>query len=214
MSRPRTDDEVRKKVWELVQTNPTISAGKIRISIRAQAKQAGIQLSLPTERTIARIKKDFLQKPQEERMPWRQTSWPETMELGGLPWEASRAMLDLVKYFHDNGWETPTIRTAQWFWRVALAAPDLGVAERFSAAHDCSIIEASTEKIESPFRGMELYLALSPWQSKKETAAYQKLVKSGDIPSRRPKGISTSPWFMVETMAQFNPKTTKKRRRT
>ncbi len=45
----------------------------------------------------------------------------------------SDAALDLLQHFQRNEWGKPTIRTAEWFWKIILAAPDLSIADRFKA---------------------------------------------------------------------------------
>ena len=111
MPRPGTNGAVKKQVYVIVENRPKISAGEILIALRAHAKTQGLQANLPTERTIARIKKEFLGRKEEERIPYRYFSWPEAMEGGLLPWEASRACLECLRYhiYHRIKSSPPTI---------------------------------------------------------------------------------------------------------
>ena len=80
------------------------------------------------------------------------------------------------------------------------------------------MIEADVAQTKGGFEGMQMYLALAPWRSRKEMSAYEKSVKAGEIPPRRPKGIKTSAQFMVKMIGQFdgpdrqNPKKTAMRK--
>ena len=78
---------------------------------------------VPSDRAIRRIMAEFKAAPEEERLPYQVFAWPQAMESGALPWEASRAVLDLVRFRIEAGYGPPLIGEAQWFWRVTLAIP-------------------------------------------------------------------------------------------
>jgi hypothetical protein len=50
------------------------------------------------------------------------------METGALPWEATRAALDLLRYFQEKNLGRPTVRLTTWYWKVCLATPDVDEA--------------------------------------------------------------------------------------
>jgi hypothetical protein len=61
----------------------------------------------------------------ENRREFSLFRWPESMEYGVLPWDASQAGLELLLYCVEHRLGRPTNRMARWFWRVLLACPAL-----------------------------------------------------------------------------------------
>ena len=93
---------------------------------------------IPSERTISRIRKEEWPRVEEEdRAQYRRFCWPESMERGDLPWEASAAALELLFTLEGEGlWGRPSIRQTKRFWQVTLAAPDASVHDRLRAGRD------------------------------------------------------------------------------
>ena len=153
MPRPKTNEKLVKKIWELVESAPKLSAGAIRLGLQRWLKFEPTMraVSLPTERTIARIKKNFLTMNPEERVQYRYFSWPESMEIGALPWEASRAALELLAHFRKIKWQRPTIQTVRWYWKVTSSAPDLPVEKRSELAMECKKLDSELDKPEETF---------------------------------------------------------------
>jgi hypothetical protein len=209
MPRPGTSNDVKRHVWELVENDPKMSAGRILIALRARATKTRIQLTLPTERTIARIKKDFVTKQPEERRPFHYFSWPEAMESGAVPWEASAAMLDLLQMFRQKDFDRPMIGTAAWFWRITQARPDLDIARRFDLANRCALLEAQDQKPGDAFQGVEWFLAMAPWRSKKALQEYERVVRAGEIPalpeSPRLRDFANNEEMAMAAIRQFHP---------
>ena len=178
MPHPGIAADLRELIYVLVQNDLKSSAGKIRVSLRARGIQ---EHNLPSERTIARIKKEFLNRTVDQRRPYSYLHWPESMLDGSLPWESSSAMCELLNCYRrwDYGLR-PTILVSQWFWWLTLAAPGLNSEKRFKYARCCAFLDAS--KLEGGFRGMEAYLMLTPWHSKAAHELWRKLVDEGKIP--------------------------------
>src|SRR5207244_3214125 len=113
---------------ELVANDPSLSGAQIRRKlVEANFKDARV----PSDRAIRRIVTEF---PPEERQPYKFFSWPTSMESGALPWEASRACLDLLRYLNEQGRKPPLNSLAQAFWYITLAAPAAPIKERVEAA--------------------------------------------------------------------------------
>lgn len=103
-----------------------------KMSEQGEKEEKAIAEGWPSLRTIGRIRVEWKDKP-EEQAQYRLFSWPEAMEQGYLPWEATRCLLDLVRYLDqlylheqpEEGGEKAhiTIRQATWYWRVCLATP-------------------------------------------------------------------------------------------
>lgn len=78
----------------------------------------------PSKRSVRRIYQEFMGKPDLERRQYNLFRWPQAMQSEDLPWEATRPLLDLLRYLNDQGLERPTIHLAKWYHRVCLATPD------------------------------------------------------------------------------------------
>ncbi len=180
MPRPKISDDLVESIWGLLENDPRATAGKILHTLGRWAERQGIKIALPSERSIARIKRGYVGKDPEERRLYRWVSWPEDMLSGELPWESSRAVLDLLSYFRECGYQKPTIQNTLWFWRITLAAPDLAIEKRFDLGFRCARMSLAPDS--SIFRGLEGYLAIAPWRSKKASALYDKLTRSGAVP--------------------------------
>src|SRR6266542_162514 len=93
---------------------------------------------IPGERTVKRRVDEFHKLQPAEKREYSRFRWPQTMIDGALPWEASRAGLDLLRYYEDQdrgndawaikeglgvrsageGWERPTVGAVKWLHRV------------------------------------------------------------------------------------------------
>lgn len=119
--RPKTDAHYAVRVESLAaegQRPPTIA--KV---IEREARKAG-RTDWPSERTVRRLYEAWKQRPEEERREAEQCRWPQSMLAGALPWEASAAVLELLRFRDERGLERPTVRVAQWFYRLRLATRD------------------------------------------------------------------------------------------
>src|SRR5262245_4722919 len=65
------------------------------------------------------------------------------MESGALPWEASRAALDLLRRYREIKLPDPLIQECLWYWRVTLAAPDMEPDDRLILTAQLFADEAS-----------------------------------------------------------------------
>src|SRR4051812_47661102 len=52
----------------------------------------------PSQRSVERYHAKHMKLPPLERLESSLFRWPDSMEAGVLPWEASRAALDLLRY--------------------------------------------------------------------------------------------------------------------
>src|SRR5437867_368314 len=108
-----------ERVRAIVENDPRL--GSPRITKRLEQEGAAIgRDDYPSERAVSRIKEKHRAAPLEERREYRLCRWPESMERGDLPWEASAAALELVCWLAPL--EPLPIRLVKWYWRVTLAA--------------------------------------------------------------------------------------------
>jgi hypothetical protein len=101
------------------------------------------------------------------------------MATAELPWEASRPMLDWLRFLRDAGENLPTIELAKWFWVITLAAPELPIKERDSLAGFLAMSNKENDPNAIAKRSAELYLICTPWRSKEDKAAYQEMRRNG-----------------------------------
>lgn len=135
---------------------------------------------VPSKRTIARtIKGDWIPLPENEKLQYREFYFPESLERGDLPWEASAACLELLGIRLDS---RPTIRMALAFWRITAAAPDLNVRKREKLARVWSGWEAlGDHAVPQDLRNLESYLAYAPWRSEEANAAAVRAHEEGEF---------------------------------
>lgn len=124
--RPPINHEWVDRIYELCARDSRTTVDCIRASLTP------IDGKLPAARTIARYREMFRELPEQERLLYAEFAWPESMESGALPWEASRAALDLLVFLGVEF--TPTNRDVLWFWRVTLAAPAMPIKDRAAMA--------------------------------------------------------------------------------
>jgi hypothetical protein len=124
---------------------------------------------VPSARTVSRIMKEFDPSPEEEKAQYRHFYWPESMERGDLPWEASAAGLEILASLGHARWASvgrglpesarPSIRLVKWLWRITLVAPGSGFTERYRCAVLFSDWEGEGDRPLSDVRALELQFA-------------------------------------------------------
>jgi hypothetical protein len=173
-------------------------------------RRGGAQVSTdyPSTRTIQRIKDEFTPEEQREYERFR---WPESIEAGVLPWEASAAALELLgiqmnmnqyaQIARANGVQhfappevRPSMRLVRWYWRVTHIAPDLPVYSpipgvvpdgpgRYDIAKALAVCEAAGAMPQRLRDAVEAYLAYAPWRTGTGAViGYLMAVDSGQIP--------------------------------
>jgi len=177
-----TDEFWEQRVRALTASSERIGPGRLLRLLQDESKQTH-RLGVPSLRTIGRIQQKFRLLDARAQMDYRVLTWPEACQLGGLPWEASAAVLELLGFLHRAGSGRPLMRVGRWFWHVTLAAPDLPVRDRFAAARQLSAWEVIPH--EENVRPVEWHLAYAPWRSQDATNEYQQAV-SGDEHYVRP----------------------------
>lgn len=127
MPRPKTSAYYEARIATLMQEELTVAAMAERLGEEAAAWGRN---DAPSRTVVGRL-------AQQINKTWRPVQlraaalfrWPEAMEQGALPWEASRAALDLLRYRLDQDFERPSIHLVQWYWRVRLGYPDASIGE-------------------------------------------------------------------------------------
>ncbi len=168
--------------------NPGWGVGRIAQKVRAEGERRGLS-DPPHERTIGRIlRREWDPLSEEQQAQYRAFYWPESMECGDIPWEASVHCMELLGYlFHSSRraeeYVRPTIRQAKWFWRVSMAVPDQELSEREAVARLFAIWEAVGGRTKEVTRSLEGFLTFAPWRSPENMQEYAKAIDEKVIPA-------------------------------
>jgi len=157
MGRQATDALWVSKIEEITENNPRLGPKAVLQRLEKDPECAGQdEKNWPSESTVGRIQRKFRQKPDEERRLCRWFYWPESCERGDLPWEASEAALELLRFWQRGSPTTrPSVRLARWFWRITQAAPNASDFERRHYAGWLAAAEAVGADVR---RGVERWL--------------------------------------------------------
>lgn len=199
MPTPRTPDVWRSRIFSIKANDPRIGRRAILQRLRGQGLGPEEEETCPSERTIGRILEDWENKTEEERRQYFFFRWPEAMQEGLLPWEASRAALDLLHEYDRQGLGRPSVRVVRWYWHVLQALPlerDENVDRhprrvemaRILAAIDELGPSAKTEEV----RQIEMNLASaydpnSPYREFNVTVPANRMMDIHDILNPRPQ---------------------------
>ena len=110
------------------------------------------------------------------------------MEEYGLPWEASRWLLDLWSVQTHGGRPLPTVREVQWWWRAYQAAGDLPTGnwstwDAFQIAKAFISRELAHDLLGEPMHvaDLELLVAVRPWESDELKQDYYERVEEEPV---------------------------------
>lgn len=173
MPRPTTHPYWIDRVRWWATNYPKIGALEIADALRKpqsleDAKNAGVIAEPPSSRTVGRYRSELT--PDLAR-PYREFCWPDAMDEGLIPWEASRACLDLVAHLKAQGEPPPEVWVMERFWRITQAAPDLEIQKRF---HYAKVLRHFT-------RSTVLFLTMTPWRSEEHERAHMAAIQEDSI---------------------------------
>lgn len=126
------------------------------------AKQVPPRNDFPSLKTVERWYTEWRHLPPALKLRASLFEWPQAMEAGALPWEASEAALDLLAWRDAQGIGRPTVRLAGWYWRVKQARPALPIEEAHQLAGSLSAWDFARATGRGAIRlpeGLDLYLA-------------------------------------------------------
>jgi hypothetical protein len=136
MPRPKIDVYWRDRVKELTEQNPRMSSRKITERLEQTAAKLE-RTGCPSEKSVRNIMKEHRATGPEVRRLYDQVLWPESFGTPELPWESASVVLEAIRVAeagrYSSGAEEPprgepyrpTVRMAQWIWRLALAEPGM-----------------------------------------------------------------------------------------
>ena len=180
---PKTDAEILAEIRAMRANNPRMSARAIRRHLLLGGKKA------PSERTIHREIEKFKAMNPEEQKVYKVFRWPDSME-DGIPWEASRALFDLLRVRADKGRPAPLVDEAKWFWRVTQAIPEAPITIRADIAGHLTLVERYERQ---PHPGapeiLQRLLTYQPWRSEADKQAYEAQPKKAVVAMMRESHI-------------------------
>ena len=187
MPRPAIDRYWQAAITALAEADKaSLSVDAIVASLKEQAPPAGVSDPVPSARTVARYVKDARNAAEKDRLPYRVFSWPQSMEEGSLPWEASRVLFDWLRDRADKGRPAPLVDEARWFWRVTLAIPEAPFADRADIAGHLTLVERYGCQ---PHAGapeiLQRLLTYQPWRSDDDKRAYEAEPKKAVVTMMR-----------------------------
>lgn len=182
MPRPKIEHRWVELVREFRANNHRMSATAIHRHLGKRYPNE----KLPSERTIARYVEEFEKEKSEVRQQYEYFSWPNSALTGVVPWEASQALLELLRHSQlsarlrsrriDN-------QTALWFWRVTQAAPGCPIEMRYNIASQFRALESGNLLGELPDAiAAQWFLAYRPWESFDHAYFYRQEVKKKNFP--------------------------------
>jgi hypothetical protein len=138
MPRPSIDPFWREQVRSITANNPRLGPGPLLKQLETVGAQVG-RRDWPSQRTIGRIQAQFRLTPEAVRREYLEFRWPEAMERGDLPWEATLVAIECLRAVREDTHglgplvkprERPSISVVRWLWRVTLAVPDQPLRQR------------------------------------------------------------------------------------
>ena len=187
MPRPRTDRFWVERIRSITEDNPKLSGLAIQKQLEKDAARLGRD-DWPHDKTIRRIRTEYLELPADEQRQYGRFSWPKSMEDGSLPWEAARAALDLMRHWSQR--DRPPIRLVRWFWRVSQVAPDAPFEIRLRLASQMAIWDVAEEREADELEDIGWFLACTPWRSDEDAKAYRRVVERLDLPGAAGSAVS------------------------
>jgi hypothetical protein len=165
---------------------------------------------IPAERTVKRRVGEFQKLPKIERSLNVRFKWPDSMQNGTVPWEASHEALGLLRWRDESGLGRPTNREAIWYWRLWRASPSITAERASTMAALLSVVEflegAGGDVVERHLEPIEWQLAYEPWGNAANAEAYVGAVERAREPIAANPIPANAGWTFetfAKDMAQF-----------
>lgn len=167
----RPDQRWENLISRLTADNPHWSIRKIwmQLSMENELLPYPIPGDPPTRKTIDKRVKE-LRSPENKALldSRRSVYFPETFESGDLPGESAPVIMGFMRVYPSlqklDGSVRPSIREAEWFYRIRLMAPDAPLQSVISLAGLGAITDAMTNGGTWVNRVIEAYVYFEPWE--------------------------------------------------
>jgi len=154
-------------------------AEKLRMTYKADATGP------PSGRKVRDIIREHRKLLPSKQREHEYFTWPRSMRLGLLPWEASRDLLDLVRYRHDQPSKgVIALPIARAYWRACQAMPGAEIDEKYKVATQLAWWEVAGEKPPKEAKGaadstesLHWYVAYAPWRSDEDKEIYNDQIE-------------------------------------
>jgi hypothetical protein len=169
--RRRTNDFWRYEVMELTVSNDDrgVRFGPDSVLSSLQVTHAGLTEDArsrfgqpPSKASIGRIQHEARGLPKGDQEKYLGFFWPESMEKGFLPWEASGPLLHLLQQDLCLGLR-PQIPVCRWYWKLYQIAPDAPHNHLEDLARMLDAWEMQGPIPDEKLRGVEGWLAFRGW---------------------------------------------------
>ena len=134
-----------QRIKSIKANNPTWGAGRILGTLEQEAVRTDVAYTGPSEPTIRRIlRREWDPMTERDQRRYLYFYWPESMQRGDLPWEASAAAIEMLRWEARAGekdlqpmflqpgpfkvrplwqYQRPSIDSVYWYWRVTQVMP-------------------------------------------------------------------------------------------
>ena len=184
MPRPRIARGWKEAIWSIVANPPAnerLTDQAIVKRLKAVAPRIG-RTDVPSARSVGRVRKEFFEQPEQVRREYHRLHWPESMENGSLPWEASAAALELLRMPAKG---RPPARLVKWFYRLTLAVPDAPLKDRKNRAIFLAMNEAADTSNPRGSETVEGWMIYQPWTSADAKLKYEEAILAGVVPDEQ-----------------------------
>lgn len=178
MPRARVSDIYRHHAFLIWGEEPRASARSVAEKLDRLALEAGKD-DAPSERTISRWRDEFRSLSEQEQQQYHDARWPESMEMGALPWEASGVFMEVAGKYLEKG-VRPKVLLIKWLWRITQAIPTAPLYFRLKLAIPMSFSESVGYNSTALLRSIEAVMSFPSW-TPEGYKAYNRLIGEGLI---------------------------------
>lgn len=129
------------RIRTLAENNPEKSAAHIERALKREQHERKRAIGPPGYKTVQRLVADARDTESTERDKYGPFSWPVSMDLKLVPWEAAEDCFDLLRRLTPDLREHIPAALMERLWRVKQAAPEMPVLDRLRLAIRLSIFE-------------------------------------------------------------------------
>ena len=181
----RPNDRWENLIVRLTADNPGWSQRKVWMQLSLENEKVSPSYRIPgpppTRRTVDRRVKE-LRDPKNKAVldARRSVYFPETFQSGDLPWESAPPVMEFMRVYESlerqDGSVRPTVRQAEWFYRLRMVAPDAPAEVLAPQAVSGAIVEVMQDTSVKPWgkRVLEAFLYYELWPKPTDMHTYQR----------------------------------------
>jgi len=184
----RPNDRWEHFIVKLTADNPGWSQRKIWMQLSVENEKVSLSYRIPgdppTRRTVDRRVKELRDPKNKEILAARRSVYfPETFQSGGLPWESAPSVMEFMRVYESlerqDGSVRPTVRQAEWFYRLRMVAPDAPAEVLAPQAVSGALLEVMQDTQYTSVRQwgkriLEAFLYYELWPKPTDMHTYQR----------------------------------------